>query len=65
MGNLDKTTLLAMIIPMVALLLGYISYENTIQFIQKDAVDDRINSINQRLGNIISIYYISIYYIRF
>ena len=55
MGNFDKTTLLAIIIPMVALLLvGYISYENTIQFIQKDAVDDRINSINQRLENIIS-----------
>ena len=55
MGNFEKTTLLAIIIPMVALLLvGYISYENTIQFIQKDAVDDRINSINQRLENIIS-----------
>jgi len=55
MGNFDKTTLLAIIIPMVALLLvGYISYENMIQFIQKDAVDDRINSINQRLENIIS-----------
>jgi signal transduction histidine kinase len=53
--SVDKTTLLAIIIPMVALLLvGYISYENTIQFIQKDAVDDRINSINQRLDNIIS-----------
>ena len=57
MGNfsVDKTTLLAIIIPMVALLLvGYISYESTIQFIQKDAVDDRINSINQRLDNVIS-----------
>jgi signal transduction histidine kinase len=53
--SVDKTTLLAIIIPMVALLLvGYISYENTIQFIQKDAADDRINSINQRLDNIIS-----------
>jgi signal transduction histidine kinase len=40
---------------MVALLLvGYTSYQNTIQFIQKDAADDRINSINQRLNNIIS-----------
>ena len=57
MGNfsIDKTTLLAIIIPMVALLLvGYISYESTIQFIQKDAIDDRINSINQRLDNLIS-----------
>ena len=53
--SIDKTTLLAIVIPMVALLLvGYISYENTIQFIQKDAVDDRINSIIQRLDNIIS-----------
>jgi CHASE3 domain sensor protein len=43
--SIDKTTVLAIIIPMVALLLvGYISYQNTIQFIQKDAVDDRINS---------------------
>jgi CHASE3 domain sensor protein len=57
MGNfsIDKTTLLAIMIPMGALMLvGYISYENTIQFIQKDAVDDGINSINQRLDNIIS-----------
>jgi signal transduction histidine kinase len=53
--SVDKTTLLAIIIPMVALMfVGYISYENTIQFIHKDAVDDRINSINQRLDNIIS-----------
>jgi signal transduction histidine kinase len=53
--SVDKTTVLAIIIPMVALLLvGYISYENTIQFIQRDAADDRINSINQRLNNIIS-----------
>jgi len=57
MGNfsIDKTTLLAIMMPMGALMLvGYISYENTIQFIQKDAVDDGINSINQRLDNIIS-----------
>src|SRR5215467_116243 len=53
--SIDKTTLLAIIIPMVALLLvGYISYESTIQFIQKNAIDDRINSINQRLDNLIS-----------
>jgi signal transduction histidine kinase len=53
--SIDKTTLLAIIIPMVAILLvGYISYENTIEFIQKDVVDDRINSIIQRLDNIIS-----------
>jgi len=52
---IDKTTVLAIIIPMAALLLvGYISYENIIQFIQKDAADDRINSINQRLSNVIS-----------
>ncbi|HYV52585.1 MAG TPA: CHASE3 domain-containing protein, partial [Candidatus Eisenbacteria bacterium] len=57
MGDLsiDKTTLLAIIIPMVALLLvGYISYESTIQFIQKDALDDRINLIIQRLEHLIS-----------
>ena len=53
--SIDKTTVLAIIIPMIALLLvGYISYQNTIQFIQKDTADDRINSINQRLNNIIS-----------
>ena len=53
--SIDKTTVLAIIIPMVALLLvAYISYQNTIQFIQKDTADDRINSINQRLNNIIS-----------
>jgi hypothetical protein len=47
---IDKTTLLAIIIPMIGLLLvGYISYEYTIQFIQKDAVDDRANLIIQRL----------------
>jgi signal transduction histidine kinase len=41
--SIDKTTLLAIIIPMVALLLvGYISYKDTIQFIQKDVVDDRL-----------------------
>ena len=53
--SIDKTTVLAITIPMVALLfVGYISYENIIQFIQKYAADDRINSINQRLSNVIS-----------
>jgi CHASE3 domain sensor protein len=53
--SIDKNTVLAIIIPMVALLLvGYISYEDTIQFIQKDAVDDRINLIIQRLEHLIS-----------
>jgi signal transduction histidine kinase len=53
--SIDKTTVLAITIPMVALLfVGYISYENMIQFIQKDAADDRINLVNQRLNNIIS-----------
>ena len=52
---IDKTTLLAIIIPMIGLLLvGYISYEYTIQFIQKDAVDDRANLIIQRLEHLIS-----------
>jgi signal transduction histidine kinase len=41
--SIDKTTLLAIIIPMVAVLLvGYISYKDSIQFIQKDVVDDRL-----------------------
>ncbi|MGB6529573.1 MAG: HAMP domain-containing sensor histidine kinase [Candidatus Nitrosopolaris sp.] len=41
--SIDKTTLLAIIIPMIALLLvGYVSYVDTIQFIQKDVVDDRL-----------------------
>jgi|SRR5215831_4324087 len=40
---IDKTTLLAIIIPMVALLLvGYVSYVHAIQIIQKDAADDRL-----------------------
>ncbi|MGB6528246.1 MAG: CHASE3 domain-containing protein, partial [Candidatus Nitrosopolaris sp.] len=40
---------------MIALLLvGYISYEDTIKFIQKDAVDDRANLIIQRLEHLIS-----------
>lgn len=38
---IDKTTLLAIIIPMIALLLvGYVSYVDTIRFIQKDVVDE-------------------------
>lgn len=53
--SIDKTTLLAIIIPIVALLLvGYISYEDTIQFLQKDTVDDRVNLIIQRLEHLIS-----------
>jgi signal transduction histidine kinase len=40
---------------MVALLfVGFISYENTVQFIQHDAVEDRINLIIQRLEHLIS-----------
>ena len=40
---------------MVALVfVGFISYENTIQFIQHDAVDDRINLIIQRLEHLVS-----------
>lgn len=42
--SIDKTTLLAISIPMVALVfVGYISYENTIQFIQIGGFVDRIN----------------------
>jgi signal transduction histidine kinase len=52
--SVDKITLLAIVIPMVALLLvGYISYENTIQFIQRDNLADRINLIVQRLEHLI------------
>jgi CHASE3 domain sensor protein len=48
-------TLLAIIIPMVALLfVGFISYENTVQFIQQDAIEDRINLIIQRLEHLVS-----------
>lgn len=36
------------------LLVGYISYENTVHFIQKDAFADRVNIINQRLEHLIS-----------
>ena len=52
--SIDKTTLLGIIIPMAALLLvGYISYENTIQFIQRDAIDDSINLVIHRLEHLI------------
>ena len=55
MLSIDKTTILAIIIPMVALVfVGFISYENTIQFIQRDAIDDRINLIIQRLEKLVS-----------
>jgi len=38
---IDKTTLLAIIIPIIALLLvAYVSYVDTIRFIQKDVVDE-------------------------
>jgi signal transduction histidine kinase len=41
--SIEKTTLLAIVIPLIALLLaGYVSYVYTIQFIQKDVVDDRL-----------------------
>jgi CHASE3 domain sensor protein len=51
--SIDRTTLLAIMIPMVALLfVGFISYENTIQFNQHDALDDRINLIIQRLEHL-------------
>ena len=53
--SIDRTTLLAIMIPMVALLfVGFISYVNTIQFIQRDALDDRINLIIQRLEHLVS-----------
>jgi CHASE3 domain sensor protein len=53
--SIDRTTLLAIMIPMVAILfVGFISYENTIQFIQHDAVEDRINLIIQKLDDLIS-----------
>src|SRR5215469_2663225 len=52
---IGRATLLAIIIPMVALLfIGFISYENTVQFIQQDAIEDRINLIIQRLEHLIS-----------
>jgi CHASE3 domain sensor protein len=53
--SIDRTTLLAIAIPMVSLLLvGFISYENTIQFIQHDAVHDRIDLIIERLEHLVS-----------
>lgn len=53
--SMDKITILAIIVPMAFLLfVGYISYENTIQLIQKDAFADRINLIIQRLEQLIS-----------
>jgi signal transduction histidine kinase len=53
--SIDRTTVLAIMIPMVALLfVGFISYENTIQFIQHDTVDDKINLIIQRLEHLVS-----------
>jgi signal transduction histidine kinase len=53
--SIDKITLLAIAIPMVALLLvGYISYENTLQFIQRDSLADRLDLINQKLEHLVS-----------
>jgi signal transduction histidine kinase len=53
--SIDRTTLLAIMIPMVALLfVGFISYENTIQSIQHDAVDNKIDLIIQRLEHLVS-----------
>ena len=53
--SIDRTTLLAIMIPMVALLfVGFISYENTIQSIQHDAIDNRIDLIIQRLEHLVS-----------
>jgi CHASE3 domain sensor protein len=53
--SIDRTTLLAIIIPMVALLfVGFIAYENTIQSIQHDTIDKRINLIIQRLEHLVS-----------
>jgi signal transduction histidine kinase len=53
--SVDKITLLAIGIPMIALLLVvYISYQNTIQFIQRDNFADRINLIIQRLEHLIT-----------
>jgi len=53
--SIDRTTLLTIIIPMVALLfVGFISYENTIQSIQHDAIDNRIDLIIQKLEHLVS-----------
>src|SRR5215472_1795215 len=53
--SIKRITVLAIIIPMAAFLfVGYISYENMIQFIQRDAVDDTVNLISQRLEHLVS-----------
>src|SRR5215467_12802578 len=53
--SIDRTTLLAIMIPMVGLLfVSFISYENTIQSIQHDAIDNRIDLIIQRLEHLVS-----------
>jgi signal transduction histidine kinase len=53
--SIDRTTFLAIMIPMIALLfIGFISYENTIQFIQHDVIDEKINLIIQRLEHLVS-----------
>jgi signal transduction histidine kinase len=53
--SIDRTTLLAIMIPMVGLLfVGFISYENTIQSIQHDAIDNRIDLIIQKLAHLVS-----------
>jgi signal transduction histidine kinase len=53
--SIDRTTLLAIMIPMVGLLfVGFISYENTIQSIQHDAIDNRIDLIIQKLEHLVS-----------
>src|SRR5215469_14198488 len=53
--SIDRITFLAIIIPMVALVfVGFISYENTVQFVQHGAVEDRIKLITQRLEHLVS-----------
>ena len=52
---IDRITVLAIIIPMIVLILiGYLSYENTIKFIQKNTFTDRTNLIIQKLEHLAS-----------
>lgn len=52
--SIDRVTILAIAIPMITLLfVGYISYESTITFMQKDAFIDRTNLIIQRIQNLL------------
>ena len=53
--SIDRVTVLAIAIPMIALLfVGYLSYVNITKFIQENALADRTNLIIQKVERLAS-----------